>query len=134
MLGEEERREKKKRRKRSRKSKTKEDATEEHGDDGAPLSETPHEDEEKQEETPKGESGEHKLKRKRKRKRKSKQAASTEDARTEEQGNDTNAKKLTSLDLTAYIEGIPFECSEEDVKNFFVTNGCEDILQLRLPR
>lgn len=69
-------------------------------------------------------------KRKRKRKRKSKQEDGTASSQQQE-GDDS---KLSSLDLTVYVEGIPFDCSEEDVRDFFVSNGCEDILQLRLPR
>ena len=141
MSEDEEYNEKKKRRRRSRKSKREaavddedhEDPPKEHDTDEMPS----HEDDAvREKDTPKGdESGEQKPKRKRKRKRKSKQAAAG-DTSVGEQGEDSNknAKKLTSLDLTVYVEGIPFDCSEKDVKDFFVSNGCEDIIQLRLPR
>lgn len=149
MSEDEERKEKKKRRKRSRKSQTKEEttATDKEQDDDAPkeddsISETPshvndavirEDDASKVDDD--DENGEQKPKRKRKRKRKSKQAAASGDTPIGEKGEENiNAKKLTSLDLTVYVEGIPFDCSEEDVKDFFVSNGCEDIIQLRLPR
>ena len=73
-----------------------------------------------------------KPKRKRKRKRKTKSTEASETPSQDE--HDPNNVKLSSLDLTVYVEGIPFDCSEEDVKTFFVSNGCADILQLRLPR
>mmetsp|Transcript_7677 Transcript_7677/g.11024 ORF Transcript_7677/g.11024 Transcript_7677/m.11024 type:complete len:316 (-) Transcript_7677:84-1031(-) len=43
-------------------------------------------------------------------------------------------KKLASLEHTVYVEGIPFDCTEDEVRDFFVSNGIDDILQLRLPR
>lgn len=70
-------------------------------------------------------------KRKRKRKRKSK-SASTETG--DEKGSEESAIKLASLDHTVYVEGIPFECTEDEVKEFFVSHGIDDVLQLRLPR
>ena len=42
--------------------------------------------------------------------------------------------KLGSMDHTVYVEGIPFDCSEDDVKQFFVDNGIDDVIQLRLPK
>lgn len=64
-------------------------------------------------------------KRKRKRKRKKKDTSSSLS------GDDVN--KLDSLEHTVYVEGIPFHCTEQDVKDFFVQNGIEDIIQMRLP-
>ena len=76
--------------------------------------------------------GDDKSKRKRKRKRKNK---STEANEEDSQGSeDKRSAKLASLDLTVFVEGIPFDCSEQDVRDFFVSNGCEDVLELRLPR
>lgn len=74
-------------------------------------------------------------KRKRKRKRKKK---NTNDSEQPNSGGsvvdpDKNHDKLNSLEHTVYVEGIPFTCSQEEVKDFFVSNGCEDVLQLRLP-
>lgn len=143
MSDDEERREKKKRRKRSRKSKTKEQDTVEDvetneentkHDDESPVPIVPSQDTTptKQEDTE--DNGQDKPKRKRKRKRKSKQTEGGETAASGTGDEKLNSDKLTSLDLTAYVEGIPFDSTEEDVRDFFVSNGCEDILQLRLPR
>jgi hypothetical protein len=75
-------------------------------------------------------------KRKRKRKRKKKAAAAADavagDADTG--GDLTTDQKMDSLEHTVYVEGIPFDCSEDKVKNFFSENGCPDVIQLRLPR
>lgn len=87
---------------------------------------------EEDEEPPEGEEEENKTsKRKRKRKRKTK---ATDDATVEQSSKNANETKLASLDHTVYVEGIPFDCSEEDVKGFFELNQCSDILQMRLPR
>ena len=71
-----------------------------------------------------------KPKRKRKRKRKNKENEGGE-SKSE---HDSTEAKLSSLHHTVYVEGIPFDCSEEDVKEFFISNGCDGIIQLRLPR
>ena len=74
-------------------------------------------------------------KRKRKRKRKKKSGDAPSDAANgnananEEGGKD----KLNSLEHTVFVEGIPFVCTEDEVKGFFVSNGCADVLQMRLP-
>jgi nucleolin len=77
-------------------------------------------------------------KRKRKRKRKKKSIAN--DAENAGIAGGTaggsmakNQDKLNSLEHTVYVEGIPFTCTEDEVKEFFISNGCEDVLQLRLP-
>jgi nucleolin len=136
MSDDEERLEKKKRRKRSRKNAVEDEAPNDenkkkHTDESISVDQT-------QDKTPteqKEESDEQKLKRKRKRKRKSKQASVGGEGTASGTGDEKlKTDKLTSLDLTAYIEGIPFDSTEEDVRDFFVSNGCEDILQLRLPR
>lgn len=64
-------------------------------------------------------------KRKRKRKRKQKQA--------DIPPNEPPAAKLQSVEHTVFIEGLPFTSTESDVRSFFATHGCKDILQLRLP-
>jgi hypothetical protein len=38
------------------------------------------------------------------------------------------------MEHTVYVEGIPFDCGEDDVKHFFVDNGIDDVIQLRLPK
>lgn len=138
MLDDEDRREKKKR-KRSRKSKKKEGSR--HDDEVADDNDntTDITTEEKppsrgKEEPKETIEPEEKPKRKRKRKRKSKTVAIETGTPLAASIDDQNTSKLTSLDLTVYVEGIPFDCTEEQVKDFFVSNGCEDILQLRLPR
>jgi RNA recognition motif-containing protein len=74
-----------------------------------------------------------KRKRKRKRKKKTNAAAIDENATTGDKAADPSIDKLNSNDHTVYLEGIPFVCTEDEVKQFFVSNGCEDVLQLRLP-
>lgn len=147
--GEEDHSDKKRRRKRSQSSKRKtDDNVNEH--DGEVVTESPTSETDKvqldeggadergnenehEDEKPEDEHQEEvKPKRKRKRKRKSKQEDPS--GTSSQEGDDSKASKLSSLDLTVYVEGIPFDCSEEDVRNFFISNGCEDILQLRLPR
>ena len=72
-----------------------------------------------------------KPKRKRKRKRKTKK---TEEENADNAPPDEQQLKMTSLDHTVYVEGIPFDCTEEDVKQWFVTHECADIIQMRLSR
>ena len=70
-----------------------------------------------------------KAKRKRKRKRKAKK---DDDDTSPPDG--AEQQKMASLDHTVYVEGIPFDCTEEDVKQWFVSHNCADILQMRLSR
>jgi len=35
---------------------------------------------------------------------------------------------------TVYVEGIPFNSSEDAVRCFFEQNGCKDVIELRLPK
>ena len=78
--------------------------------------------------------GEESTKRKRKRKRKKKSSEASGSSETNNANStDGGLDKLNSLEHTVYVEGIPFVCKEEEVKNFFVSNGCEDVLQMRLP-
>jgi len=77
-------------------------------------------------------------KRKRKRKRKKKSEASSTAANVADgaEGEDApkvEVNKLDSLDYTIYVEGIPFEYKDHDIKEFFVRYGLDDILQMRLP-
>mmetsp|Transcript_9535 Transcript_9535/g.14733 ORF Transcript_9535/g.14733 Transcript_9535/m.14733 type:complete len:308 (+) Transcript_9535:54-977(+) len=69
-----------------------------------------------------------KPKRKRKRKRKKKNVEETDASAFEKD------EKLNSIEHTIYVEGIPFDCTEEDVKDFFISNGCPDILEMRMSR
>lgn len=73
---------------------------------------------------------------KRKRKRNRKKKSDTTDAAVTD-GSSSNevvdAAKLSSVEHTVFIEGLPFTSSEEEVRSFFANHGCNDILQLRLP-
>lgn len=71
-----------------------------------------------------------KAKRKRKRKRKAKK----DEEDNTSPPDDAEQQKMTSLDHTVYVEGIPFDCTEDDVKQWFVSHNCADILQMRLSR
>jgi hypothetical protein len=73
-------------------------------------------------------------KRKRKRKRKKGGDSQNESSAAPEEDADINAKKMTSVDYTVFVEGIPFDCTEDEVGNFFAVNGCKDVIQMRLPR
>ena len=41
-------------------------------------------------------------------------------------------EKLSSLDRTVYVEGVRFNRREEEVEEFFVKNGCTDVIQMWL--
>jgi nucleolin len=81
-------------------------------------------------------------KRKRKRKRKAKQQE-TEASATDAGGEIDNTSadvlgkvdmtKTNQVDRTVFVEGIPYVCSEQDVRDFFSGHGLEDIEDLRLP-
>lgn len=71
-------------------------------------------------------------KRKRKRKRK-KKAAKDDDVVDSGNLDSSNINKFDSLDHTVFVEGIPFELKDDDIKEFFIENGVEDIIQMRLP-
>ncbi|KAL9181166.1 hypothetical protein ACHAXT_009971 [Thalassiosira profunda] len=80
------------------------------------------------------EDGEAKEGKKRKRKRKRKQKAGAEDANNDDTPpTDSDAAKLQSVEHTVFVEGLPFTSTESDVRAFFASHGCGDILQLRLP-
>ena len=78
--------------------------------------------------------GDDTTKKKRKRKRKRKAKSPEEENPDESNNNSDDAAKLQSVEHTVFIEGLPFSASEDDVRSFFAQNGCEDILQIRLPR
>lgn len=68
-------------------------------------------------------------KRKRKRKRKNK----TVEEATDEITNTPSTLLRDQVDHTVYVEGIPFEANADVVKEFFVSHGILDVLELRLP-
>mmetsp|Transcript_26055 Transcript_26055/g.53744 ORF Transcript_26055/g.53744 Transcript_26055/m.53744 type:complete len:366 (+) Transcript_26055:100-1197(+) len=74
-------------------------------------------------------------KRKRKRKRNKK---STEDASggttAKDSAADSDVSKQVSAEYTVFIEGLPFTSTEDDIRAFFDSHGCQDILQMRLPK
>ena len=80
------------------------------------------------------EAGTSKRKRKRKRKKKAAAASGGGDNTSSTGGDLTVEQKIESLDHTVFVEGIPFDCSEDEVKGFFSENGCPDVIQMRLPR
>lgn len=71
--------------------------------------------------------GKRKRKRKRKKKTNESKADGSDDESDQPQHND-------SVDCTIYVEGIPFDSSDEALKEFFVSNGIEDIVEMRLPK
>ena len=109
-----------------------------HDDDGGSSSE--HDDRHKPEDKSEtiGEDGAEGGKRKRKRKRKKNTTDSVDQARKKNDGPvpktvvDGTARDM--VELTVYVEGIPFDATPEQVKEFFVSKGgIEDIKELRLP-
>jgi nucleolin len=81
-------------------------------------------------------------KRKRKRKRKAKQTDTEAEAgdavgEVDNTSADVLGKvdmtKTNQVDRTVFVEGIPYVCSEQDVRDFFIGHGVEDIEDLRLP-
>mmetsp|Transcript_94279 Transcript_94279/g.271662 ORF Transcript_94279/g.271662 Transcript_94279/m.271662 type:complete len:286 (+) Transcript_94279:59-916(+) len=73
-------------------------------------------------------------KRKRKRKRKSKAAEAEPLIEVDTKGrsgSDESSKDL--VERTIYVEGIPFDATQEQVKEFFINEGITDIAELRLP-
>ena len=103
-------------------------------DDEKEVSEVPvkEEEEDKEKAENEGEEG-GKSKRKRKRKRKKKNNENADESG--EVGTSTDAtNKADSVEHTVFVEGIPFVASEEQVKDFFTSNGITDIIEMRLPR
>ena len=71
-------------------------------------------------------------KRKRKRKRKKKSTPEEDSAMTKDELEDQNSPQ-SMVQCTVYVEGIPFDATPDQVKQFFVTAGIEDVVELRLP-
>jgi len=90
------------------------------------------EDSENEEEVPPEQ--EPKSKRKRKRKRKKKDEVKEEEAVVVQVAAPDDDQKTQQVDRTVFVEGIPFHCTEADVREFFVKNGIEDIIEMRLPQ
>jgi len=102
-------------------------------DDGSTTNENKESEVTKEEEAAtndNGEEGEDKKKRKRKRNRKKKTDTTDAENATEPEAD---AAKLSSVEHTVFIEGLPFTSSEDQIRAFFTDLGCNDILQLRLP-
>jgi len=102
-------------------------------DDGSTTNENKESEVTKEEEAAtndNGEEGEEKKKRKRKRNRKKKTDTTDAENATEPEAD---AAKLSSVEHTVFIEGLPFTSSEDQIRAFFTDLGCNDILQLRLP-
>lgn len=106
------------------KDEVKETEQQEHDDKGKVVVEA---DDEEQE----GEASTGKRKRKRKRKKKaSKQEEEEEEyAASEENTTEEGATKDLST-LTVYVEGIPFDVKPDQVKEFFVSHGVSDVVEL----
>ena len=49
-------------------------------------------------------------------------------------GELTEDEKLYLLDYKVYVKGIWFNAKEEQVNDFFVKNGCADVIQMCLAR
>ena len=74
-----------------------------------------------------------KRKRKRNRKKKNDDTPTADGVSTAATSDDATAAKLSSVEHTVFIEGLPFTSTEEQIRAFFTQHGCNDILQLRLP-
>eukprot|EP00526_Cylindrotheca_closterium_P014620 CAMPEP_0113619600 /NCGR_PEP_ID=MMETSP0017_2-20120614/9955_1 /TAXON_ID=2856 /ORGANISM="Cylindrotheca closterium" /LENGTH=279 /DNA_ID=CAMNT_0000529183 /DNA_START=35 /DNA_END=871 /DNA_ORIENTATION=+ /assembly_acc=CAM_ASM_000147 len=70
-------------------------------------------------------------KRKRKRKRKKKKTEEEENEQEVDAVDEEHSQN--SVECTVYVEGIPFDASPDQVKEFFVSNGIEDVKEMRLP-
>lgn len=75
---------------------------------------------------------------KRKRKRKRKKKSAEDEGKSEEQTTEAESQetdKSKSVECTVYVEGIPFDASPDQVKEFFQTQGSiDDVLEMRLPQ
>ena len=72
--------------------------------------------------------------RKRTRKKKSGNDTNTEDGINNKDSSQQHQQQLTNnVEHTVFIEGLPFTSTESDVRFFFTTHDCHDIVQLRLP-
>lgn len=72
-------------------------------------------------------------KRKRKRKRKKKTNDQEIPVGEEENNQQESHANRDAVHCTVYVEGIPFDCSSDQVKDFFETHGIQDVEELRLP-
>jgi nucleolin len=91
---------------------------------------------EEEEEDPAAEEHEEKGRRKRKRKRKAKQAETNGDSKEAVDESNVENKdntKASQVERTVFVEGIPYVCSEHDVRKFFLDHGLPDIEDIRLP-
>lgn len=70
---------------------------------------------------------------KRKRKRKRKKKAAEEPEEEQEENDEEQPQTHNSVVCTVYVEGIPFDATPDQVKEFFASNGVEDVVELRLP-
>lgn len=75
-----------------------------------------------------------KRKRKRKRKKKSSSAEDGDDGALKSESLEEEKKIVETVEHTVYVEGIPFDSSEQDVKDFFISQGCKDVCDMRLPK
>ena len=73
-------------------------------------------------------------KRKRKKKRQAVHGNNEKVTNAQTESTLSDAEKLNHMDYTIYVDGLPFDCTEEQVEQFFISNGCTDVLQLRLPK
>ncbi len=72
-----------------------------------------------------------KRKRKRKRKKRTTETDTSTSADVETKDTDQSAKDL--VEHTIYVEGIPFDATPDQVKEFFSQGGIDDVVELRLP-
>lgn len=93
-------------------------------------------------------------KRTRKRKRKKKNQSSNETPASESSNHPSSMNDLVQIlspdnnssatqirdamtklsNREVFVTGLPFHCTEDEVKEFFANGGCDDIIQMRLPR
>ena len=71
--------------------------------------------------------------RKRTRKKKSGNDTNTEDGINNKDSSQQQQQLTNNVEHTVFIEGLPFTSTESDVRFFFTTHDCHDIVQLRLP-
>ena len=75
-------------------------------------------------------------KKRRKRKRKRKPAAATDDNSEEAAEQDAEAAKEREVDRTVFVEGIPYDCTRDDVSQFFLQHletSADSLTDIRLP-
>jgi nucleolin len=72
-------------------------------------------------------------KRKRKRKRKKADKAPEEKETDEQQHEEQQQQHTDSVERTVFVEGIPFDSTPDQVKEFFESHDISDVVELRLP-